>query len=213
VRNSVCVDTAVVTACARSSENDPCSLPDVGEGACHDGLCLIGACGDGVINAIDACDGAELGGKTCADFGATSPDGLACASDCSFDKSGCVAFCGDGIKQTLEECDGTDFAGNSCIALGYYTGDLVCADSCTVNVGNCAERCGDGIANGLEPCDGTDLKGDSCAGRGYLGAVTPMTCTGSCAFTGTSCVCGDLLCTPNTQTCVLNGSIYSCEAT
>lgn len=213
VRADVCVDTAVVRACDASAENDPCSLPDVGEGSCHDGLCLIGACGDGIINAVDACDGAELGGKTCLDFGASSPEGLACAADCSFDKSGCVAFCGDGMKQQAEDCDGADFGGESCITMGYYAGDLVCSDSCTVNIGNCAGRCGDGVANGLEPCDGTDLKNDSCAARGFLGAVTPMTCTTSCALAPTSCLCGDQHCAPNTQTCVLSGSIYSCEAT
>ncbi|MFN0245631.1 MAG: hypothetical protein ACKV2T_01900 [Kofleriaceae bacterium] len=206
------MDTAIVRTCAGRADGAVCNVRDVGEGMCNDGLCLIGTCGDGVINAIDACDGAELGGRTCLDFGAGSYEGLTCAADCSFDTSGCTAHCGDGIKQELEECDGQDVGGESCISMGFYAGDIVCSNACTINVGDCSGRCGDGVANGLEPCDGLDLQAETCDGRGFLGMVSPMRCSPTCALSPMSCLCGDVHCTPNTQRCVLSGSIYSCEA-
>lgn len=49
------------------------------------------ACGDGAIDEGELCDGAELGGKTCADVDDAFVGGaLACAGDCAeFDVSGC----------------------------------------------------------------------------------------------------------------------------
>ncbi len=51
-------------------------------------------CGDGVRDGTEACDGADLGGATCASvFGTTAPIGpLACRADCTLDVSGCTAL-------------------------------------------------------------------------------------------------------------------------
>lgn len=52
-------------------------------------------CGNGLREGDEACDGSDLGGRTCADDGL--PEGtLACAADCTLDRSGC-AVCDDGI--------------------------------------------------------------------------------------------------------------------
>ncbi|KPJ55026.1 hypothetical protein AMJ47_01865, partial [Parcubacteria bacterium DG_72] len=52
-----------------------------------DGSCLY--CGNNKIDSGEKCDGTDLGGKTCADFG-LAPGTLACLPDCSgFDPSGC----------------------------------------------------------------------------------------------------------------------------
>lgn len=50
-----------------------------------------GACGDGVRDRDEVCDGADLGGQTCPDLGPQYTGGvLACADNCaSFDASGC----------------------------------------------------------------------------------------------------------------------------
>ena len=48
-----------------------------------------GVCGDGVASGVEACDGADLRGKTCLDFGSSSSDGLTCTVDCSFNIGGC----------------------------------------------------------------------------------------------------------------------------
>lgn len=208
-----CVDEQVVSNCVGLAEGATCTVPEVGSGTCQSGLCLIGRCGDGAINAIDACDGAELGGKTCLDFGSTDPAGLGCTADCDYDTTGCVAYCGDGHRDEAEACDGEDFDGATCVDLGYYTGALLCNSDCTFNAGGCAGSCGDGDQNGFEQCDGLDFGTTTCASLGYLGDVAPMTCTSECAIFGGSCTCGGVLCTPNTQTCVANGPIHSCEPT
>jgi hypothetical protein len=212
VKGGMCVDEVLVSACARVAEGMPCSLPEIGVGTCQQSLCLVGTCGDGVINAIDACDGNDLGGKTCMDFGSPYPEGLKCAADCSFDTSGCNGFCGDNVKQSNEQCDSEDFGGASCVTLGFQMGDLVCTSDCQINSSGCTGKCGDGIKNGFEPCDGMDFGGSTCALRGYLGAVQPLTCTAKCSFDPVSCTCGGQLCTPTKQTCVLQDGIYTCEA-
>jgi hypothetical protein len=49
----------------------------------------IPACGDGEINTVgEQCDGAALGGATCASLGHT-PGTLACTAGCQFNTSGC----------------------------------------------------------------------------------------------------------------------------
>ena len=50
------------------------------------------ACGDGVLNKpAEQCDGAQLGGQTCAGLGHLGGQ-LSCASDCSFNTAGCYGF-------------------------------------------------------------------------------------------------------------------------
>jgi len=207
-----CVDEQVVDNCTGMAEGTTCTVPDVGTGTCQTGLCLIGSCGDGIINAIDACDGTNLAGKSCLDFGSTDPAGLACTSTCDYDTTACSAYCGDGRRDPTEACDTEDLGGATCLDAGFYEGALVCNDDCTFNLGNCTGSCGDGAKNGLEPCDGTDFGTTTCASLGYLGDVTPMSCTAACAIFGGSCTCGGVMCTPNTQQCVANGAIYTCEA-
>jgi hypothetical protein len=46
-------------------------------------------CGNGKIEGGESCDGADLSGKTCVDFGKSNPVGLACSANCTFDTSAC----------------------------------------------------------------------------------------------------------------------------
>lgn len=57
-----------------------------------------GVCGDGTADGDEACDGADLGGKTCDDFGFQF-GALKCTPGCAHDTSACTnsAACGDGI--------------------------------------------------------------------------------------------------------------------
>src|SRR5882672_3409056 len=64
-KGSLCVSGSLATACS--------------------GLGITGRCGDGAVNGIEACDGRDLGGKTCVDFGSIDAAGLACTSECSLD--------------------------------------------------------------------------------------------------------------------------------
>jgi hypothetical protein len=211
--NGHCVTQSVVRACQGLSEADSCELSQVGSGSCQSGLCVVGRCGDGKINAIEACDRKNLGGKTCLDFGSTYAEGLACTADCSFDKTGCTGYCGDGKRQPPEQCDGADFAGKTCITEGFYAGGLVCKTDCTINPGGCSEKCGDNVRNSFsEQCDGTDFGGSTCAKRGFFGIVSPLQCTAECGIDAMSCMCGDDRCARDTQRCVQRDGIFICEA-
>lgn len=79
--------------------------------------CQPAGCGDGVIDDGEQCDGANLGGKTCANLGYVS-GALGCTESCDFDLSDCWdgAVCGDGVL-TLpsEQCDdGEQTPGDGC---------------------------------------------------------------------------------------------------
>ena len=61
-------------------EDDDCALNPV---------CATGECGDGFLQAPEECDGANLNGRTCADFNYTSGT-LACWTDCTFVFADCT---------------------------------------------------------------------------------------------------------------------------
>ena len=205
-----CVDPAVLTSCSGHAEGEACDLGAGGIGTCQGGLCIVGRCGDGIINGVEECDSSNVGSATCLDFGAPQAAGLSCGSDCALDPAGCTAYCGNGHVDGTEQCDGSDFAQKSCVDYGFYGGTLSCTTTCAANLGQCAGKCGDGVIEQLEPCDGTNLAGKTCASLGYKGTVRPLTCTAACAFDASSCTCGGVLC-PTTQQCVVTGGISSCQ--
>jgi len=49
----------------------------------------VPACGNGVREGAEECDGSDLGGATCAALGFNSGGTLACTAGCGFDTSGC----------------------------------------------------------------------------------------------------------------------------
>jgi cysteine-rich repeat protein len=101
-------------------------------------------CGDGVAAGSENCDGADLRGRTCADFGFNSGQ-LACHAACVFDLRTCGA---------VEVCDnGVDDDGD---------GDKDCDDLECRDTAACAV-CGDGRISGGEQCeDGNTVPGDCC---------------------------------------------------
>jgi hypothetical protein len=67
-------------------------------------------CGDGVVDAGESCDGADLGGMDCSQLGFSGGQ-LACTVACAFDTSGCTQGCLD----PGEPCFGpTDCCGSGC---------------------------------------------------------------------------------------------------
>lgn len=127
------------------------------------------SCGDGAKNEIETCDGADLGGQTCAGLGLGSGN-LGCQLNClGFDSSGCSgpASCGNGTKDGAELCDGKDLGGQTCESAGAGTGTLACAANCIAFDTSgcvCAPACG-----ALE-CGPDPLCGESC-GECALGAM------------------------------------------
>ncbi len=152
------------------------------------------ACGDGFRGAQEECDGDDLDGRTCADFGHNSGD-LACATDCTFDTSACssVELCGNGLDDDgdrLADCEDDDCEGDiaacprcgdgvinqaseacdgtvpttTCVDLGFDAGATSCAPDCTVSVAACT-KLEDCSATGDEDLDGAaDCDDTDCAG-------------------------------------------------
>ena len=98
-------------------------------------------CGDGEKTGPEKCDGADLGGATCASLGFQEGT-LACSAQCNaFDVSGChgIVSCGNGHRDALEFCDGTDFgpAGDACTNFGLGPGHLHCTAQCAIDTSGC----------------------------------------------------------------------------
>ncbi|HRQ71163.1 MAG TPA: hypothetical protein PLW78_12765, partial [bacterium] len=109
-------------------------------------------CGDNKIDGTDVCDGTDLGGKECIDFG--FEDGtLKCMSNCSgFDTSGCGKSmnCGNSKIDVGELCDGSELNGKTCEDEGFEQGDLKCSDDCksfdkSECFTPCTPECGDRV--------------------------------------------------------------------
>jgi hypothetical protein len=198
-----CVFTDLIEACQGLTDGASCTVPGLMPNKCQGGVCQASRCGDGRITGAEECDGTAFGSKTCQSLGFYQSGGLACTSECKFDKARCVGRCGDGIKNGPEQCDGSDLGGATCFAAGYYAAPgLACKSDCTFNTAAChGGRCGDGVINGLELCDGTALpkagnpaKTVDCTAIGFQGATTGLQCSKNCRYTATSC-----LCTPTTR--------------
>ncbi len=97
-------------------------------------------CGNGTLDPGEECDGAQLGGKTCAQLcydGGT----LGCTSWCSYSYDQCTGtgpVCGDNTAECSEQCDGTDLRGRSCASFGFAEGNLTCTSGCRYNISNCS---------------------------------------------------------------------------
>lgn len=164
--------------------------------ACETKVKTTSACGDGVLDPGEDCDGAVLSVQRCTDLGFYEQQGeLSCRPDCSLDLTVCTGTCGDGIIQTgfSEQCEGADLGGNTCLGLELGAGTLSC-DACRLDTSGCelAGSCGDGVVDPSdEDCDLTDLDGQSCESLGhYPGALA---CAAGCTwdFSGCGGTCGD----------------------
>jgi hypothetical protein len=96
-------------------------------------------CGNGIREGNEVCDGAALGGRTCASLGLGSGQ-LGCTQSCRLDTSGCSGggLCGNGVRDGGEECDGADLGNQTCGTLGFLTGTLGCTPDCEFDTSSCA---------------------------------------------------------------------------
>lgn len=142
-------------------------------------------CGDDVKSDTEECDGADLGGKTCGDFGFSNPNGLACGNNCKLVTAGCTTTC-DGAKLEMgEACDGADLGGHSCVEQGYAEPDGVVCNNCQLDFSGCAANCGNGTVEPGETCEDNDLDGKSCTDFGFVDP-NGLGCAGDCLSYDTS---------------------------
>jgi cysteine-rich repeat protein len=142
-------------------------------------------CGDGKVDAGEDCDGADLGGKTCNDFGYSDPSTLGCTAACTHDPSGCHATCDGALLEQGEECDGAFFNGVTCVDYGFSSPDGLACDNCVPDSRGCQSTCGDSKKEPGEICDGASLDGYSCQDFGFV-AAAGLTCQDSCQDFDTS---------------------------
>jgi hypothetical protein len=109
----------------------PTPTPENNAGA---GQPLPTLCGNEAISQGEECDGALLGGASCASRGFASGK-LGC-KQCHYDTSRCT-FCGNGAINGKEQCDGAELLGRTCGALGFTGGTLACSDNCKLVTGAC----------------------------------------------------------------------------
>ncbi len=134
-------------------------------------------CGNGMIDAGEACDGALLNGGTCQNQGFASGT-ISCTTGCQYNTGQCYT-CGNGLIENAEECDGTNFGGMTCLSLGHDGGLLSCAANClSINQNACSD-CGDGIIESPEVCDGAALGGQTCQSQGFSGGS--LGCNAACS--------------------------------
>ena len=112
-------------------------------------------CGDGVAEGNEVCDGADLQGQTCVDFGYNGGN-LACTGACMYDTSNCVGdpdpFCGDGNVDPGEACDGGNLNGQDCTDFGFDMGNLACTGQCQFDTSGCSNMMGQQC--GAQPVNG-----------------------------------------------------------
>jgi cysteine-rich repeat protein len=96
------------------------------------------ACGNGMIDAGEICDGAQLGGQNCTTFGYSNGAGLTCSATCQLDSATCKPTCGDGKVEPTEGCDdGNTKPGDGCDAACKMEplGGTTCANAIAISVG------------------------------------------------------------------------------
>ncbi len=147
------------------------------------------SCGNNVIEAGEACDGADLNGQSCTSLGFDSGN-LRCTG-CAFNTASCVStgpVCGNRVIEAGETCDGTNVNGVTCVDFGATAGTVRCTSDClNYDASGCTASavCGDGILNGTETCDGFDFGTDSCVNQGFLGGS--LSCFSDCTTDYSSC--------------------------
>ncbi len=105
-------------------------------------------CGNGVRNVGpgfygEYCDGPDLNGKSCADYGYDS-GALGCRADCTFDFGNCRfvtgggSRCGDGLITGLEPCE-QGFS-DDCADYGFGSGTIRCTNDCQFDASGCSQR-------------------------------------------------------------------------
>lgn len=154
----------------------------------------IELCGNGVVDAVEACDDGVNDGayggclKDCVGLAPHCGDGVlndnseACDDGNTNEEDECLSFCqpptcGDGIMQANEQCDGS-VTDATCESMGFSGGSVACDAACKISTEQCF-GCGNGVIDGEEVCDGAELGGATCEALGMGGGV--LACNEKCS--------------------------------
>ncbi len=163
-------------------------------------------CGNGKLDAGEACDGTTFVGST-----GICPAGTAgtvvCSGTCTADTSACKAVspspnCNNSVLDAGEDCDGAKFADGKGVCPAGTAGTVTCSAACTVDTSACipevSSDCGNGQIDGSEECDKTAFAaGKDVCPAGTTGSVT---CDDMCHVVTSACV-------PETSSDCGNGQI------
>lgn len=105
-------------------------------------------CGNGVAEPGEECDGADLAGASCVDYGYVNPGGVVCLDGCVLEYGFCQPECGNGTLEPDETCD---------------DGNLVdgdgCSSTCLPEGGTCGSPIAVPLALGTTTVAGSTLGG------------------------------------------------------
>ncbi|MEO0460509.1 MAG: hypothetical protein AAF219_06670 [Myxococcota bacterium] len=214
-----------IEICDNETDDDNDGAVDCEDQRCSGApICLQAtACGDGIRNGLEFCDGDDLGGVSCGSQGFLEDVGeVRCRRDCAgYDTDLCLRedLCGNGVRNGAEQCDSTDLGGLDCLSRGFEEGDLACDNRCQLDESACmgVNPCGNGRLDSGEVCDGGALAGESCESLGSSGEG--LGCLSDCsgfdislcddAFCGNDRIDPDELCDgaalPDARSCVTEG--------
>lgn len=160
-------------------------------------------CGNGIAEGSEACDGADLRGRTqCEQYEPpTYASGtLTCNARCQFDVSECaLPVCGDSKTEGAEECDRTAGVYN-CVAYRpgtntFIGGTYQCGSDCKWDLSACVRPvCGNGQIEGGEQCEGTNLGGYRTCSDLDQDLSGELRCGSDCRYDQSQCmgpICGD----------------------
>ncbi|MGC4119622.1 MAG: proprotein convertase P-domain-containing protein [Myxococcales bacterium] len=106
------------------------------------GCIAVPTCGNGTLEAGEACDGANFGTATCSSAtGGARPNGTLACNACALDATGCTAAstCGNGTLDSGEACDGTNFGTATCSSAtgGARPGGTLACNACALDTSGC----------------------------------------------------------------------------
>jgi hypothetical protein len=98
-------------------------------------------CGNGMIDAGEACDGTALGSLTTCAAAGWRGGTIGCMATCVLhDLSNCTGApgkCNGARVAGRQQCDGPALRGETCESLGFAGGTLSCTSECAYNVSGC----------------------------------------------------------------------------
>ncbi len=140
-------ETSTITSADTSSTTEDPTTDESSSSSTSETDTDAAACGNGIVEDGEQCDGENLDGQDCASLELGNGT-LACGDTCMFDPSGCTTrSCGNDEIEGAEVCDGMDLGSEDCISQGFEAGLLFCNDDCSaldpdgcLNVPSCVEQ-------------------------------------------------------------------------